>query len=122
VSPDGTQQVTISAAERLKFQPADVSVRVSQPLQLTLQNADQSIHDLTLNEALAEPVKLTVNGGQTTTGTITFDTPGSYQFECSQPGHAWPACAAPSKCNRSQTTRNLLALALVEVGFAQVFE
>ena len=61
VAPDGTQQVTISAVEGTKLQPAAVSVHAGQPLQLALRNADQSTHDLTLSEGVAEPVKLTVN-------------------------------------------------------------
>jgi uncharacterized cupredoxin-like copper-binding protein len=88
VAPDGTQQVTISAVEGTKFQPAAVSVRAGQPLQLALRNADQSTHDLTLSEGVAEPVKLTVNGGETASRIFTFDTPGIYKFECSMPGHA----------------------------------
>ena len=89
VAPDGTQQVTISIVGGMKFQPAAVSVRAGQPLALTLRNADQSAHDLTLDEGVAQPVKLTVNGGEETTSrTFTFDKPGTYKFECSLPGHA----------------------------------
>jgi uncharacterized cupredoxin-like copper-binding protein len=55
---------------------------------LTLRDTGQSAHDLTLNEGVAQPVKLTVNGGETTTRTFTFAKPGTYEFECSMPGHA----------------------------------
>ena len=88
VVSDGTQQVTIEASDDMKFQPAAVSVHAGQPLELTLQNAGQSAHDLTLSEGVAQPVQLTVNGGQTTSRTFTFDKPGTYKFECSMPGHA----------------------------------
>jgi uncharacterized cupredoxin-like copper-binding protein len=88
VAPDGTQQVTVSAYDGMKFQPAAVSVRAGQPLELTLRNAGQSAHDLTVNEGGAQPVKLMVNGGETTSRTLTFDNPGTYKFECSMPGHA----------------------------------
>jgi uncharacterized cupredoxin-like copper-binding protein len=88
VAPDGTQQVTVSVGDDMKFLPATISVRAGQPLELTLRNAGQSAHDLTLNEGGAQPVKLTVNGGETTSRTFTFDNPGTYKFECSMPGHA----------------------------------
>ena len=80
--------MTISIGDGMKFQPAAVSVRPGKPLDLTLRNADESAHDLTLNEGVAQPVKLTANGGKTTSWTVTFDTPGTYKFECSIPGHA----------------------------------
>jgi uncharacterized cupredoxin-like copper-binding protein len=88
VAPDGTQQLTISVDDGMTFQPAAVSVRAGQPLQLTLRNAGQSAHDLTLNEGVPQSVKLTVNGGETTSGTFTIDRLGTYKFECSSPGHA----------------------------------
>ena len=43
---------------------------------------------ITLNDGVAHPVKLTLNGGETTSATFTFDKPGIYKFECSSPGHA----------------------------------
>jgi uncharacterized cupredoxin-like copper-binding protein len=55
---------------------------------LTLRSTGQSAHDVTLNEGVAQPVKLTVNGGETISRTFTLDTPGTYKFECSMPGHA----------------------------------
>ena len=88
VAPSGMQQVTGSVRDGMMFLPAAISVRGGQPLELTLRNAGQSAHDLTLNEGVAQPVKLTVNGGETTNHTFTFDTPGTYKFECSMAGHA----------------------------------
>jgi uncharacterized cupredoxin-like copper-binding protein len=88
VAPDGTPELTISTDHGMKFQPSAVGVRAGQPLDLTLRNSDESEHDLTLNEGVAEPVKLTANGGETTSWTVTFETQGTYKFECSIPGHA----------------------------------
>ena len=88
VAPDGAQQVTISVSNAMRFEPAAIRVRAGQPLELTLRNRDQSAHDLTLNEGAAQPIKLAVNGGETTSRTLTFDRPGTYTFECSIPGHA----------------------------------
>jgi uncharacterized cupredoxin-like copper-binding protein len=72
----------------MKFEPAATSVRARQPLALTLGNVGQSAHDLALNEGVTQSVKLTVNSGETTSQTFTFDKPGTYKFECSMPGHA----------------------------------
>ena len=55
---------------------------------MTLRNSGQMPHDLTLSDGVAQPVKITANGGQTATGSFTIDTPGKYLFECSMPGHA----------------------------------
>ena len=87
-APDGTQQVTINVGDSMKFAPAAISVRAGQPVELTLRNTGQTPHDFMLKEGVAQPVKLTVNGGETTSGTITLDKPGIYTFECSMPGHA----------------------------------
>jgi uncharacterized cupredoxin-like copper-binding protein len=86
-APDGSQQVTINVGDGMKFVPAAISVRAGQPLELTLRNSGQMPHDFTLNEGTAQPVKLTVNGGETASGTFTIDKPGTYSFDCSMPGH-----------------------------------
>jgi uncharacterized cupredoxin-like copper-binding protein len=85
---NGGQQVTISTGDDMKFEPAAISVRAGQPLELTLRNAGQMPHDFTLDAGVAQPVKLVVNGGQTANGAFTLDRPGTYNFECSMPGHA----------------------------------
>jgi uncharacterized cupredoxin-like copper-binding protein len=87
-APDGAQQVTINVGDVMKFDPAAISVRAGQPLELTLRNSGQMPHDFTLNDGVAQPIKLTVNGGETATGTFTLDKPGTYSFDCSMPGHA----------------------------------
>jgi uncharacterized cupredoxin-like copper-binding protein len=87
-APDGAQQVTISVGDGMKFEPLAISVRSRQPLEFTLRNAGQMAHDFTLNEGVAQPVRLVVNTGQTVSGTFTLDRPGTYTFECSMPGHA----------------------------------
>jgi uncharacterized cupredoxin-like copper-binding protein len=67
----------------------DVSGRLEVVLlELTLRNSGQMPHDFTLNEGVAQPVKLTVNGGETASGTFTLERPGTYSFDCSMPGHA----------------------------------
>jgi uncharacterized cupredoxin-like copper-binding protein len=87
-APDGAQRLTINVGDGMQFEPAAVSVRAGQPLELTLRSAGQSAHDFTLSQGVALPVKLVVNGGETANGTFTIDKPGTYTFECSMPGHA----------------------------------
>ena len=88
ISPGGTQRVTISVDDGMRFRPAAISVQAGQPLELTLHNTGRSAHDLTLRDGAAQPVALTVDGAQTTSRTVTFATPGTYPFACSMPGHA----------------------------------
>ena len=45
-------------------------------------------HDFSLNDGVAQPVNIATNAGQTANGTFTVDTPGTYSFDCSVPGHA----------------------------------
>jgi uncharacterized cupredoxin-like copper-binding protein len=87
-APDGAQRVTINAGDDMKFEPAAISLRAAQPLELTLRNAGQMPHDFTLSEGAAQPVKLAVNGGEITSDTFVTDKPGTFTFECSMPGHA----------------------------------
>jgi plastocyanin len=135
---DGTQHVTISVADGIKFQPAAVSVRAGQPFELTFRNTDASAHDITLNDAVAQPVKLMANGGETTSGTVTFDTPGHPHVRMldSRPRPAWyarhdhremkathncspsrQACSQPLlKCNDTEACRARSRWALAEGG------
>jgi uncharacterized cupredoxin-like copper-binding protein len=85
---NGAQQVTITVGNSMSFDPAEISVRAGQPIELTLRNDGQMPHDLTLNDGVAQPVKITATGGQAASATFTLDTPGTYTFECSMPGHA----------------------------------
>ena len=65
-----------------------VSGAHGQPVQLTLRNTGVAQHDFTLTDGVAQPVKITAAGGQTASGTFTIESPGTYTFECSMPGHA----------------------------------
>jgi uncharacterized cupredoxin-like copper-binding protein len=86
-SAGATQQVTIKGSDALRFDPATVTVKAGQPLQVTFQNGGQILHDFTVQEGLANPVVITADGGKSGTATLTFDKPGTYKFFCSQPGH-----------------------------------
>ena len=87
-SSAGAQPVTVTVGNSMSFDPATISVTAGRPVELMLRNNGQMPHDLTLSDGVAQPVKITANGGQTAGGSFTIDKPGNYTFECSMPGHA----------------------------------
>ncbi len=87
VSADGTQRVSVEVGNGMRFDPSSIAVRAGQPVEVTLRNDSGISHDFTLSSGPAQPVKIVAAAGQTATGTFTIDTPGSYTFFCSVPGH-----------------------------------
>jgi uncharacterized cupredoxin-like copper-binding protein len=72
-------------ATEFAFSPNELTVAVGEPLNLNVINAGGLPHDLVIPDL---GVRLDVGpGGQATTG-IEVDKAGSYQFLCSDPGHA----------------------------------
>jgi uncharacterized cupredoxin-like copper-binding protein len=82
------QQLTVHAFDAMRFEPNAITVRAGEPVELTLTNDGSSDHDFALSEGVAQPVKVVVKGGQSATSTFTLDRPGTYNFTCSQFGHA----------------------------------
>ena len=72
----------------MQFAPASLVVRTGQPVELTMRNGGGIPHDFTLGEGASSPVKIEAQGGQTARGAFTIDTPGTYAFICTVPGHA----------------------------------
>jgi uncharacterized cupredoxin-like copper-binding protein len=85
---DGGQQVTLTVGNSMQFVPGSFVVRAGEPIELALRNGGGIPHDFSLAEATASPVKVEAQGGQTARTAFTIDTPGSYEFVCSVPGHA----------------------------------
>jgi uncharacterized cupredoxin-like copper-binding protein len=81
------EQVTIVGTDDFRMNPATISVRAGQPLQVTFQNGGEIAHDFTTQQGLGKPVTILEQGGQSGTATVTFDKPGTYKFFCAQPGH-----------------------------------
>jgi uncharacterized cupredoxin-like copper-binding protein len=73
--------------DTMRFDPATLTARAGQPIQVTLKNSGQLAHDFDITDGVAQPVKITAQAGQTATATFTIDKPGTYTFFCSQPGH-----------------------------------
>lgn len=87
-APDGTQQITIRTGNSMQFTPASFVVRAGEPVELTLRNDGQMVHDFALTEGVAQPVKIEARARQTARGTFTIAEPGTYRFICSVGGHA----------------------------------
>ena len=87
-SPAGAQQVTLTVGNAMYFAPSSLVVRAGQPVELALRNEGGIPHDFTLAEGASRAVKIEAQGGHTARGMFTIDTPGTYAFVCSVPGHA----------------------------------
>ena len=72
----------------MQFANTVLDVNVGEPVELTLENAGSMTHDFSLSDGVAQPVKIEAAGDQTAHGTFTIERPGTYEFVCSQPGHA----------------------------------
>jgi uncharacterized cupredoxin-like copper-binding protein len=84
----GAQQVTVTVGNGMNYNPSTITVHAGQPVQLSLQNTGLMPHDFTLTDGVAQTVKISAGGGQTASGVFTIDSPGTYTFDCSMPGHA----------------------------------
>lgn len=69
----------------IKYEPAEVTVKAGQPVNLTLDNQGALEHNLTWDENTE--LFLTTMAGESATGEITFDTAGTYGFHCTVAGH-----------------------------------
>lgn len=87
VTDNGTQVVTLQAVDSMQFTPNAIVIQAGHPVQLTLKNDGQMVHDFTLSDGLTQPVKLVAQPGQSASTTFTIEHPGTYSFACSQPGH-----------------------------------
>lgn len=87
---EGNNQVEIVATE-MRFSPNRIDARVGQPVLITIVNRGSVRHDLAF-PAIEMPdlqgVETLAMPGQSTRLTMTFDTPGTYPFLCTIPGHA----------------------------------
>jgi uncharacterized cupredoxin-like copper-binding protein len=84
----GAQQLTVQMFDAMRFEPNAIVVKAGQPVELTVTNAGSNDHDFSLSEGVGQPVKVVVKGGQSSTTTFTLAQPGTYNFTCSQFGHA----------------------------------
>ena len=67
------EQVTVTGADDFRFNPATVTVKAGQPLEVTFQNGGEILHDFTVQEGLAKPVMVLEDGGKSGATTVTYD-------------------------------------------------
>jgi plastocyanin len=73
--------------DTMKFDPATLTAKAGQPIQVTLDNRGQLVHDFDISDGPAQPVKISAQPSQTASATFTIDKPGTYTYFCGQPGH-----------------------------------
>ncbi len=82
------KDVTVQALTTLKWEPAELTAAVNQPLNITMTSDGALEHNFVWADS-AEEDFLHVAIGEETDGpaTRTFDTAGTYEFYCDIPGH-----------------------------------
>jgi plastocyanin len=70
-------------AKSFSFTPKEIDVKAGSTATLSLHSTDLA-HDFTVKEL---DIHVAVQGGKTTSKSITFDKPGTYTFYCSVAGH-----------------------------------
>jgi nitrite reductase (NO-forming) len=81
----GAPTINVIASE-FKFEPATITVKAGQPVQLSLRNGGSVAHDLTF-EGEGQYVHVHSMVGMPSAKTFTLQTAGTYRFVCSEPGH-----------------------------------
>jgi plastocyanin len=81
--PDATTTTVVS--REFSFQPAEVSVRAGETVNIELRNEGHMFHTFTAPEL---DLDLRAQSGDVVAGAITPREPGAYEFFCSVPQHA----------------------------------
>ena len=81
---DGAADVTVTAVD-IDFQPAQLQLKAGEPVNVTIVNNGETLHDFTLEAA---DVHVNVEPGESETTALTIAEPGHYEAECTVPGHA----------------------------------
>ncbi len=81
---EGAPDEEVTATE-FAFSPAELTVVVGEPINLTLINQGSLPHDLAIPEL---GVRIAAAPGQQMTAGLEIEAAGSYEFVCTYPGHA----------------------------------
>lgn len=87
---EGNNVVEVVATE-MRFSPNRIDARVGQSVLVTIVNRGSERHDLafpSIEMPSLRGVETLTMAGQSTRLTLTFDSPGTYPFLCTIPGHA----------------------------------
>jgi len=77
--------IRVSGTE-YQFSTGEMVVRAGEEVTITFTNAGRNSHNLAIPEL--DVTTKTIKSGKTATLTFTPETPGTYKFICSVPGHA----------------------------------
>jgi uncharacterized cupredoxin-like copper-binding protein len=80
----GAREITV-VADDFSFEPSTIELTAGEEVSLTVRNRGQLYHDFVIEE---RGFTLQVEAGSVAGGGLRIDTPGSYPFRCSVPGHA----------------------------------
>ena len=81
---DGASEVTVNAVD-IDFKPESIEIVAGEPVNVTVVNEGQTLHDFTLEEA---DVHVNVEAGEQKTTSMTIDEPGRYEALCTVESHA----------------------------------
>lgn len=81
---EGAPEVTVTAID-IDFQPQSLQLTAGEPLNVTVVNDGEALHDFTLEEA---GIHVNVEPGDTKVTSVALDAPGEYEVVCTVPGHA----------------------------------
>jgi len=81
---EGASEITVNAVD-IDFRPASFEVVAGEPVNVTVANDGETLHDFTLEAA---DVHVNVEPGETKTTSFTINEPGRYKAECTVADHA----------------------------------
>ena len=82
----GGGAISVTATD-YKFEPANVTVKAGQAVQLTLKNSATQIHDWVPQNVPGVTAKAEAQANQSVNITFTATTAGTYKVICAQTGH-----------------------------------
>jgi uncharacterized cupredoxin-like copper-binding protein len=88
-APGSDGQVTVRSLDAMRFEPANVTVRVNTPIRLTIDNSSSALaHDWVVDDiGGGRKVQVRAEPRQRASGEFTPATAGTYQIYCAEPGH-----------------------------------
>lgn len=81
---EGASEILVNAVD-IDFTPASFELVAGEPVNVTVANDGETLHDFTLEAA---DVHVNVEPGETKTTSFTINEPGRYEATCAVAGHA----------------------------------
>lgn len=81
---EGSRDIVVTSTE-FGFSPNEITATAEESVNFVLVNQGSVTHDLSIPEL---GVRIVANPDERATAGVSLDTPGTYRFSCSIPGHA----------------------------------